>query len=465
MERKDKQFCLLVLAAGKGTRMRSKTPKVLQTILEEPLLYYPLSASIDAGITNISVMVGFEGEKVQSWLDGSFPSVKVLWQREQLGTGHAAKLAMSWWREYQNVMVLAGDTPLITAQTLKFFAEHHLDSGNKCTLLSFDLPDPTGYGRVIRDGASVRIVEHKDANDMELMSHEVNSGMYIFDTKALLSVIDKISCDNAQHEYYLPDAFSLIAANNEKVSAVKIENSNEFLGVNDPVQLADASVIMRNRILNSWMLRGVRCMDPCSTWIGPRVTIGEDTMLEPNVQMWGSTRVGGDCRVGSFTVLNNAVLADSVTIAGYVRVNNSTVGAGSSVGPFVFMRENVVLMDDVHVGRFVKIKKSTVDSGSKVPHLSYIGDASIGKKTNVGAGTITCNYDGKDKHKTIIGDNCFIGSDTMLVAPVTLGDNAMTAAGSTITNDIPDGGLGVGRARQVIIDNWHARRNKIKGGK
>ena len=180
---------------------------------------------------------------------------------------------------------------------------------------------------------------------------------------------------------------------------------------------------------------------------------------------WGSTRVGGDCRVGSFTVLNNAVLADSVTIAGYVRVNNSTVGAGSSVGPFVFMRENVVLMDDVHVGRFVEIKKSTVDSGSKVPHLSYIGDASIGKKTNVGAGTITCNYDGKDKHKTIIGDNCFIGSDTMLVAPVTLGDNAMTAAGSTITNDIPDGGLGVGRARQVIIDNWHARRNKIKGGK
>ncbi len=465
MDHIQKQFCLLVLAAGKGTRMRSKTPKVLQTLLEEPLLYYPLSAAEEAGISDIAVMVGFEGEKVESWLSERFPDSEVLWQREQLGTGHAARLAMSWWQKYDNVMILAGDTPLITSRTIKSFAEYHSASENKCTLLSFETDNPAGYGRVIRDDAGVHIVEHKDANEEELLCREVNSGMYIFETKALASVIEKISCKNAQKEYYLPDALYLISQSGGKVSAVKSEFPDEFIGVNDPVQLAEVSAIMRDSTARKWMQRGVRIMDPASTWIAPGVSIGEDTVVEPNVQLWGSSSVGSGCRIGSFTVLRDAVLADDVKIVGHVRLNNASIGSGSSVGPFVFMRENTVLMEDVHVGRFVEIKKSTVKRGSKVPHLSYIGDASVGERTNIGAGTITCNYDGKKKNPTTIGDNCFIGSDTMLVAPVVLGDNVTTAAGSTITNDIPDGGLGVGRARQIIIENWYTRRNKIKGGK
>lgn len=465
MTRPEKSFCVLILAAGKGTRMHSGTPKVLHAILEEPLLYYPLAAVSGTGIKDVGVVVGFGGEQVEEWLLREFPETEVIWQKEQLGTGHAAKLARRWWQDYDNVMVLPGDTPLITSNTLKALAENHVQNQNKCNVLSFDIENPAGYGRVIREGSSVRIVEHKDASPEEAMCREVNSGMYIFDTKALSAVIDNLGSDNAQREYYLPDALRLVAEAGGAVSAIKCGYSDEFLGVNDPKQLADAASVMRSRILDKMMSElGVKCADPLSTWIGPKAVVGADVTVEPNVQIWGHSVIGQRSRIGSFTVLRDAVLGEDVTITGSARINGSRICAGASVGPFVFIRENAVIGEDARIGRFVEIKKSKIGKGSKVPHLSYVGDAEIGAGTNIGAGTITCNYDGEKKSATIIGDNCFVGSDTMLVAPVRLGDNSATGAGSVITSDVPEGALGVGRARQRNIENWKARASGDKEG-
>ena len=465
MQHERKEFCLLILAAGKGTRMKSKKPKVLHRILEEPLLYYPLSESVNAGFNDISVMVGFSGEEVENWLKTEFPEVNVMWQKEQLGTGHAVKLAQDWWNDFDNVMILPGDTPLIKAQTLVKFMEMHMQRKNSCSFLSFDLSDPTGYGRVIRDGLSVRIVEHKDATPDEQKCREVNSGMYIFRTDALSAVIDDLRSNNSQNEYYLPDAVALIEKNGGRTDAVKASDPSEFQGINDPRQLAAASEVMKSRIIEEWLDRGVRFSDTGSAWIGPKVSIGEDTEICPGVQLLGETSVGSACRIGSFTVLEDSEIGDNVEITGSVRIRKSMVGDGSTVGPYVFIRDGAVLFENVHVGRFVEIKKSTVRKGAKVPHLSYVGDADIGEGTNIGAGTITCNYDGEKKNFTKIGNNCFVGSDTMLVAPVTLGDDVVTAAGSVITHDIPDGALGVARAKQVNIEGWSSRRKIHKGGK
>lgn len=464
--RHKKTFCALILAAGKGTRMYSGTPKVLHKILEEPMLYYPLSAIGKTDITGVGVVVGSGGEIVEQWLSAEFPKAKPIWQREQLGTGHAVKLAQEWWKNYDNVMILPGDTPMITSETLNNLASRHISNKNQCSVLSFDIQNPTGYGRVIRYGLSLRIVEHGDATVEEAKCCEVNSGIYVFETKKLSSVIDRLECGNKQKEYYLPDVLRFFSEGGGKVDAIKSDSADELLGINNPKQLAEVTAIMRQRILDDFMLRGVKCMDPRTTWIGPKAIIGSDVTLEPDVQIWGDSAVGSDSRIGSFTVLRNAKLAEKVTIVGSVRITDSEIGAGSSVGPFVFIRDGAVLSNDVHVGRFVEIKKSHIDRGSKVPHLSYVGDAKIGRHTNIGAGTITCNYDGEKKHETIIGDNCFVGSDTIFVAPVRLEDNSTTGAGSVIIHDVPEGALAVSRARQRNIEGWKARKNGgKKGGK
>ena len=464
MQHEQNRFCVLILAAGKGTRMRSKTPKVLHKIIEEPILYYPLSELRSAGFKDISVMVGFSGEEVEGWIKNEFSEINVLWQREQLGTGHAAKLAQDWWKDFENVIILPGDTPLIRAATLQNFIDQHVGKNNCCSFLSFELTDPTGYGRVIRDGMSVRIVEQKDATNDERKCREVNSGMYVFNTKALSDVIDDLKCMNSQKEYYLPDAVSLIEKKGGRTDAIKAADVTEFLGINDPRQLADAAAVMKDRILSKWMGLGVRCNDPGSVWIGPKVTIGEDTEIEPSVQLWGETSIGRECRIGSFSVIQDSVIDNNVEIIGSVRIKKSRVGENSILGPFVFIRDGAELHQDVHVGRFVEIKKSTVRKGAKVPHLSYVGDADIGEHTNIGAGTVTCNFDGEKKNFTKIGNNCFVGSDTMFVAPVNIGDNAVTAAGSVITQDVPDGALGVARAKQKNIEGWSSRKKIHKGG-
>lgn len=462
MSQPKKMFGVLILAAGKGTRMRSKTPKVLHPMLEEPILYYPVNTAGEAGFTDVAVIVGFGGEEVEAWTKNNFPDAAVIWQREQKGTGHAAKLAQHWWQDYENVIVLAGDAPLLKPETLSLFAERHVSSGSACSFLSFDLEDPTGYGRVIRDGGRVRVVEHKDASCEELLVKEVNSGMYIFNTKALASVIDKITCRNAQGEYYLPDALSLIQNGGGLVEAVKTGDPQEFLGINDQIQLAQAARIMRDRIVFELMKNGMQCMDPESLWIGPKVKVGLGVTIHPNVQLWGETVIEDDVFIGSFTVLRNSLVCNNANIKGSVRLNDSTIGPRASAGPFSFMREHGELLENAHMGRFVEIKKSRIGVGSKVPHLSYIGDAEIGDDTNIGAGTITCNYDGVKKNPTKIGERCFVGSDTMFVAPVTVGDDVSTGAGSVITNDVPDGALALGRARQCNIEGWTAAHRAKK---
>ena len=468
-------FGVLVLAAGKGTRMRSKTPKVLHLMLEEPILYYPLKSALDAGFGETAVVVGYEGEAVEGWVRENFPESAIIWQREQRGTGHAAKLAQEWWSAYENVLVLAGDAPLITSETLKYFAERHISGGNDCSFLSFTLADPTGYGRVITENGSVRVVEHKDATEAERAVHEVNSGMYIFRTAALASVIDEISCQNAQGEYYLParSRSSRRAAERSRRSTRTTRSSSSASTTRyslqtrrascatDQIQLANAARIMRDRIVLSLMRdNGMHCMDPSSVWIGPKVRVGRDVTIHPSVQLWGETVVEDGAFIGSFTVLRNSVIHENANIKGSVRLNDSTVGPRASAGPFSFMREHGELLENAHMGRFVEIKKSVIGRDSKVPHLSYIGDTEIGENTNIGAGTITCNYDGVKKNRTKIGSNCLIGSDTMFVAPVEVGDEVSTAAGSVITNRIPDGALGVGRARQTNIEGWSNRRRK-----
>lgn len=461
MPNANKRFCVLVLAAGKGTRMHSKTPKVLQQILEEPILGYTLRSAAEAGFADTAVVVGFGGEDVEAWLGTEFPDVKIIWQREQLGTGHAVKLAEEWWRGYDCLMVLTGDTPLITPETLKNFADGHISGSAQCTFLSFEPDDPAGYGRVIHKDGRVSVVEDKDASPEDKKCREVNSGMYVFDTQALASVIDKIGCANRQKEYYLPDALTLIQENGGRAVVVKAASPYDFIGINDPLQLAEAASVMRGRILRKWMKTGVRCMDPASTWIGPKVRFGQDITIEPNVQLWGKSSVGDGSRIGSFSILRGAELGADVTIVGSVRINNCRVEEGASVGPFVLLRDGAVISKGASVGRFVEIKNSTVCENSKVPHLSYIGDAVIGKNTNIGAGTITCNYDGTRKNHTSIGENCLVGSDTMFVAPVNVGNDAMTAAGSVITCDIPDGALAIGRARQKNLDGYSRRKRNI----
>ena len=341
---------------------------------------------------------------------------------------------------------LPGDTTVDKSRYLLKFINAHIEKDNCC---SFELrpsgPDRLRQGRKGRTFG--RIVEHKDATPDERKCREVNSGMYVFKTSALSAVIDRLSCANSQKEYYLPDAVALTEQDGGRTDAVKAQDAAEFLGINDPGQLAEAASVMKKRILDKWMNRGVRCNDPASTWIGPKVELGEDIEIKPNVQLWGRTSIGNGCTVGSFTILTDSVLEDNVEIVGNVMIKKSRVGERSTVGPFVYIRDGAEIHDDVHVGRFVEIEKH--DSERARSHTSYVGDADIGERP------IRSRYDNlqlrrRKKNFTKIGNNCFVGSDTMFVAPVTVEDNVVTAAGSVITQDIPDGALGVARARQKI---------------
>lgn len=465
MPEKQDNVCALILAAGKGTRMKSDKPKVMQNLLHRPLIYYPIMSLKEATIENIAVVVGFRGELVHEYLDSSFSNVYTVWQEEQLGTAHAVKMGQEWWQNYKHLLIVAGDTPLISAGTIKSLIKDHISAENDCSVISFDLENPKGYGRVIRDNGKIRIVEEKDADAKERTVKEVNSGVYVFNTKALASVIDNIGSDNKQNEYYLPDAIPLLIQNGYRVNSVKCACSDEFLGVNSPRQLSDVSILLKNSIINKWLDAGVKIVDCNSVWIGPDVRLGEDVHIEPSVELWGTTEVGDGCYIGSFSTFNNTTIGRNVEIVGHVRVRDTVIGNNVSVGPFVFMRDGTELKENVKVGRFVEIKKSVVGNESKVPHLSYIGDAEIGERTNIGAGTITCNYDGLNKHKTVIGNDCFVGSDTIFVAPAKVDDKATTAAGSVITKEVPSESLAIARSKQTIIKNWYSRNKKIKGGR
>ncbi|MDR1916452.1 MAG: bifunctional UDP-N-acetylglucosamine diphosphorylase/glucosamine-1-phosphate N-acetyltransferase GlmU [Synergistaceae bacterium] len=449
---------VLVLAAGKGTRMHSDRPKVLQSLLEEPVIYYTLNAVKFAGLQNIAVLVGYHGEQVESYIKEEWPGVEVIWQHEQLGAGHAVKVAENWWERFDNVLVLSGDVPLVRSETLEGMVAKHLGVAPRCTLMSFIADDPSGYGRVERlaDGG-VRIVEEDEAQDEERLIQEINAGVYLFDTKALSVVINEIN--NDEHEYYITDAVQLIGETEGDVCVIICDDKYELLGVNTPNDLAVTAKVLNKRIVRGHMLNGLKCMDPASTWIGPRVELDRDVFMEPGVQIWGKSYLANESRVGAYSTLRNVRLGSHSRIIGPSVISDSDIGERAEIGPFACLRDDVRLGADVRVGRFVEVKNSVIGDSVKAPHLSYVGDASIGKRTNIGAGTITCNYDGIRKSRTAIGEDCFVGSDTMFVAPVSIGNRASTAAGSVITKDIPDDSMAIARQRQTNIDNWSQRRS------
>lgn len=448
----------IILAAGFGTRMKSKTPKVIHKILDKPLVEHVITAAKEAGSDEICVVVGHQSEKVKAVLS---QNVTFALQEEQLGTGHAVMQADDFIDEEGLVLVLFGDTPLITPGTLKDIVSFHIKEENSVTVLSTLVKDPTGYGRIIRDekGTFVKSVEHKDASHAEKKVNEINSGMYCFNAKDLKEALKLIDNNNVQGEYYLPDTLEVLMAKNKKVNAMITKNYKEILGINDRVQLNQASNIMRDRINKKWMEHGVTIISNETTYISPDVTIGSDTIIYPGTILEGRCDIGEECILGPNTRISHA------TIGNYVKVEQSTVmqsriGDHTVVGPYAYIRPNSHIGQQVKVGDFVEIKNATLGDGTKASHLTYIGDADVGRNVNFGCGTVIVNYDGQKKHRTTIKDNAFIGCNTNLVSPVTVEKNAYTAAGSTITHNVPENALGIARAKQSNKEDWVTRNRK-----
>lgn len=452
-----KRAAAVILAAGKGKRMHSSRPKVLHELAGKPLVQYVAEAALAAGLAPVVVVIGHGGEEVQGALGEGF---LYAWQKEQLGTGHAVMQAMGVLPpEVEQVVVLAGDVPLLTATTVQGLVEEFTKAQAKGAVLTACLADPSGYGRVVRQGDRLvaRIVEHGDASPEELAIQEVNSGIYCFERAALAECLQALRPDNVQGEYYLTDVVQLMGRRDWPVVAYRVEDPQEIMGINNRVQLAEAESIMRRRLNTKLMLAGVTMIDPSTTYIDAGVEIGQDTVIHPFTILRGKTRIGRGCTVGPQVNLRDTTLGDEVEIR-YTVAEEAKVGDQAKIGPFAYLRPGTVLGRGVKVGDFVEIKKSFIDEGSKVPHLTYIGDAVIGKSVNVGAGTITCNYDGQQKHQTVIEDGVFIGSNSNLVAPIKIGANAYVAAGSTLTSDVPAESLAVARERQRIIPDWSKKR-------
>ena len=451
----------VILAAGRGTRMKSKLPKVLHIINGKPMVKYAVEACMGVGIDRPLLIIGDGRELVRSVIgDG----VDYAEQLVQLGTGHAVQVALSSLPKSGSLLVLCGDTPLLRTSTLELFLRRHVEESAACTLLSAVIEDPAGYGRICRDagGNIVRIAEQKDASAEERAIKEINTGVYCFDIRTLRRVIGKLKNDNAQGEYYLTDVPALIRAEGEKLSSLILEGGiSEVMGVNDREQMAVAAAILRERKLRQLMLQGVTIVNPASVCIEDSVTIGADTVIEPNTILRGCTAIGEDCLIGPASDISDSVIGNGSTVA-YSVLTGVRAAANAVIGPFSYMRPGTELAENVKVGGFVETKKAIVGMGSKIPHLSYVGDTVIGANVNVGCGTITCNYDGYDKYKTVIGDEVFIGSNVNQIAPVTIGDRAFVAAGSTISEDVPEGALGVGRSKQRNIDGWADKYHKDK---
>jgi len=450
----------LVLAAGEGTRMKSGLPKVAHRILGVPMVWYVAQAARSAGCERVVVVTGHGAETVEALLDG----VEYVRQDRQLGTGHAVMCARDALEPTGSLVVLSGDSPLIRPQTISALVAARERSGAAVAVLTAHMDDPTGYGRIVRDaeGGVARIVEQKDCTPEQCAIDEVNTGTYCFEAAALFEHLDRLGTDNAQGEFYLTDMVALFEEEGLAVAALTVDDPLETLGVNSRVQLAEATRAMQERINTAHMLAGVTMVDPGLVWIGPHVEIGRDTEILPMTFLMGRTRVGSRVTLGPGTRVTDSVVEDGATVDSSV-VIGATVGPDASVGPVAYLRPGAVLGTKAKAGTCVEIKNSTVGEGSKVPHLSYIGDATIGAGVNVGAGSITCNYDGFSKHETVIGDGAFIGSDTMLVAPVTIGAGAVTAAASAISRDVKEGSLAIERCEQREIEGWAVRRRAAGG--
>jgi len=449
-----------VLAAGEGTRMRSATPKVLHPVLGRSLLGHVLHAVAGLEAHTTAVVTGAGRAEVEAWLSANHPHIKTVEQTPRNGTGHAVRIALAALNATgvdtsREVVVLTGDTPLLQATTLQSLLAAHRAAGVKATVLTAELPDATGYGRIIRNasGAIESIVEHKDASDTQREIREINSGMYVFDGEALKSALTKLTTNNSQGEEYLTDVLQILREGGNHIAAHIAEDSAEIAGVNDRAQLADAAAVMRGRINAAWMHEGVTIVDPATTWIEADVVIARDVTIEPSTHLRGKTAIAEGAVVGPDTTLIDCIVDEGASVI-RSHATGALIGPRATVGPFTFLRPGAELHEGAKAGAYVEIKNSIIGRGSKVPHLSYVGDATIGQGTNIGAAAIFVNYDGVTKHRTVVGDSVRIGSDSMLVAPVTIGDGAYTAAGSVITSDVPAGSLAVGRARQRIIEGW-----------
>lgn len=445
----------VIMAAGKGTRMKSKRPKVMHALAGKPLIEHVLDLLQQIGIERPMVILGHGREIIEEKIAGR---AEIVIQTEQLGTGHAIMQSLPYLNNVDDVLILSGDQPLLSPETLRSLVDLHYAQQATATVLTAKLPQPFGYGRIIKDGDQLlKIVEEKDATEAERLVQEINTGTYCFKVGHLREALSRIKPQNAQGEYYLTDVFNIFLANMEKAVVHCTEDANEALGINSRGQLAEAEQILRQRILQYWMAEGVTIIDPNSTFIDADVQLAQDVTLLPFTFLKGKTRIEEDAVIGPQVQLDSCQCRAGAEI-NHTVAKETVIGERCKVGPYAYLRPGTYLEADVKVGDFVEIKNSKIGTGSKVPHLSYIGDAELGKSVNIGAGTITCNYDGVKKHPTKIGDHAFIGSNTNLVAPVEVGENALIGAGSTITKDVPSGALAVERSRQINKEDWHRKK-------
>ena len=453
---------VVILAAGKGTRMKSAEPKVLHRAGELPLIEHVLRTADSLHPATTVVVVGHLADRVTAAL-GKRLGLRFALQQPQLGTGHALLQAEPHLAGATGTLVLlSGDVPLLRPATVKTLIDRHRASGAAATVLTARVPPPHEYGRIVRDGRGLisAIVEHKDATPAQRAIDEINSGIFAFALEPLFDAVRSLGSANAQGEYYLTDLVGLYRSQGRTVETVVLEDSREVLGVNSRRELADVTAILKTTRNDELMAEGVSIVDPATAWIGPDVTIGPDTVIHPNVYLEGRTRIGSGCVVHAGVRIVDSTIADGVVINNYCVISESRIAAGARIGPFAHIRPQSEIGEGAHVGNFTELKKTVLGKGSKANHLSYLGDAVIGEQVNIGAGTITCNYDGTHKHQTVIEDGAFVGSDTQLIAPVTVRKGAYIGTGTTIREDVPAGSLAVSAGKQRNIEGWVEKKRK-----
>jgi bifunctional UDP-N-acetylglucosamine pyrophosphorylase / glucosamine-1-phosphate N-acetyltransferase len=456
---------IILLAAGHGTRMKSNLPKVLHSLGGKPLFLHPLQIAQRLKPARIAIVIGHGADTVRNAYAGN--DVEWITQEQQLGTGHAVLCAKNAFKEFKgDIVILSGDVPLIQEQTLRIMLEHHRDRNAAATLLTAFLDEPKGYGRILRDGQGgvTGIIEEKDAAPAQREIREVNAGVYVASAPFLFAVLGGVKNHNRQREYYLPDIVALGLDQGAAVETVRIEDARETMGVNTREELAFMEKNLRQSINKKWMLAGVTLKDPETTYIEDGVTIGKDTVIGPNTQLRGNTVIGERCQIDGSAFLTDAQIGDEVQLRFSVVMTGCRAERGAIIGPFAHLRPGSNLGPNVHIGNFVETKEAKIGEGTKANHLTYLGDVTIGCETNIGAGTITCNYDGFHKYKTTIGDRVQVGSDTTLVAPISLGDDVYVATASTVRHDIPEGALVYNQREERVREGWtEQKRKKMKG--
>jgi bifunctional UDP-N-acetylglucosamine pyrophosphorylase/glucosamine-1-phosphate N-acetyltransferase len=459
-------FAAIVLCAGQGTRMKSERAKVLHPILGRPLCAYPIARALEAGASPVVAVVGHQAEEVRAAIERTFPNAPLRFavQAEQKGTGHAVRCAEEALRDYSGpVLILYGDVPLLREETLAALLDAYRESGAPLALVTTLLDNPTGYGRVVREGGAIRrVVEHKDATPDQRAIKECNAGLYVADSEFLFQALSEVKPDNAQGEFYLTDLVELAARRAPGRIKAVVTDQLEISGVNDRAELADRSRELRARINLKHMRAGVTLIDPDATWIDETVEIAPDTEIGPAVSLQGRTRIGRGVRIGQGCVLVDSVVLDGTHLKPYSVLEEAEVGERCVIGPFSRARPGTQLAEGVHLGNFVETKKARIGRGTKANHLAYLGDAEIGAGVNVGAGTITCNYDGVNKNRTVVEDEVFIGTDSQLIAPVTLGRGAYVGAGTTVVRDVPPMALALSRPPLVIKEGWVEKKKAKK---